>query len=37
MYKQGFQEAEETEIKRPASVDYGESKGVPEKYPLLLH
>ena len=26
MYKQGFQEADETEIKRPASVDYGERR-----------
>ena len=37
MYKQGFQEAEEPQIKTPASMDYGESKGVPEKYLLLLH
>ena len=37
MYKLGFKEAEEPEIKLPTSVVSGESKGVPEKYVLVLH
>ena len=31
MYKLGFKEAEESEIKLPTLLDYGDSKKVPEK------
>ena len=35
MHKLGFKEEEETKFKLTTSLDYGESKGVPEKH--LLH
>ena len=37
MYKLGFKEAEEPEIKLPHALDNGESKGIPKKHLVLLH
>jgi len=37
MYKLGFEEAEEPEIKLPTFFAHGESKRIPEKHLLLLH
>ena len=36
MYKLGFKEAEEPEIKFQQLMEHGESKGIPENH-LLLH
>ena len=37
MYKLGFEEAEESEIKLPTYVEIIESKGIQEKHLLVLH
>ena len=37
LHEVGFKKGEELEVKWPAFLDCGESKGVPEKNLLLLH
>ena len=37
MYKLDLEKAEEPEVKLSISINHRKSKGIPEKYLLLLH